>query len=70
MSSHEDLVAEAEKTIDKVFGDTTVDPTTTRDSLHSLVEYIQTCMDTIDVPDSVDVDDESDHDIKDLLDDL
>lgn len=45
--SHEDLVETAEEAIESVFADTTVPPTTVRDSLKSLLDLIKAKLETL-----------------------
>lgn len=67
---HEDLVAAVEKAIDNVFADTTVSLSTTRDSLHSIMEYIQSCLDAMYGVGNTTDEDKDGEDIKDILDNL
>lgn len=48
MSIHEQLLEKAEKAIDAVFSDQSISREATKDSLESLMEHIQSMIDTLD----------------------
>jgi hypothetical protein len=46
--SHDELVTEAKKAIRKVFGDASVSPSTTKESLEDIKGEIEICIDSIE----------------------
>ena len=46
--NHEELVEEAKKAINRVFGDTTVDRQTTKEDLKDLVDEIEIMLETLE----------------------